>query len=253
MTTRRLPAGAAAILWVLMFGAMTLLDGPWSAIAPAQGRGGGRGSDRPGAAGSPAKSELFVVVQVGDRAEVVKKSEVSAFTKRLDEQHRAEVKAYEEARRNAAKEGEPFDRPPPTKPVVKVHPKTFKAESEAKASAESLQRKLAEDRTKAAGKNAEEFAVAEIDGQAKILRKSELAELKKKFDADHQRAMADFNDARKQAAKNKQPFDQPPPTKPVVKVLGPSFKTEAQASAFLEKLQAKKDSKSNPRSRKASE
>jgi hypothetical protein len=254
MRTRRISVFTAALVWLLVFGAATLLDGPWSATAVAQGRGGGgRGGSggRPDPNASKAKSETYVVVQVGDRAEVVKKSEVNAYKKRLDEQYRAEVKAWDEAKRAAAKGKQPFDQPKPKKPAIKIHRKTFKTEGEAKTFADSLRSKSGG--SKGGGfspKGAEGYAVVEIDGQAKIVGKSEVADLKKKAEEDYKQATKDYNEAKKEAAKNKQPFDQPKPKKQIIKVLGPSFKTEADAKEFLEKLKAKKNRTSDRKSKK---
>ena len=247
MRTRSISVVAAAFVWMLAFGAMPLLDGSWCATALAQSRGGKGG--RPDTGASKPKAEAYVVVQVGDRAEVVKKAEVNAFKKRLDEQFRAEVKAWEEAKRSAAKSKQPFDQPKPKKPAVKIHKKTFKSESEAKSYAESLRGKGDGFKPESAAKGPVGFAVVEIDGQAKVVTKAELASLKKKTEEDYRQAMKDYDEARKAAAKNKQPFDQPRPKKATIKVLGPSFKTEADAKEFLEKLAAKKDKKRDRKSK----
>jgi hypothetical protein len=70
---------------------------------------------------------------VGDGYQVVPNSEIDAFKKRIDEDHRRDLRAYEESRRVAADVGVPFDEPRPVKPSVKVLPESFVTKEEAES------------------------------------------------------------------------------------------------------------------------
>jgi hypothetical protein len=82
--------------------------------------------------GAP-KPELYTVIQVGDEAQVIKKSELTNLRKTIAEEDKQKKKDYDEAKKAAAKSKEKTDLgKPPLKRTVKVLKDSFKTEEEAK-------------------------------------------------------------------------------------------------------------------------
>lgn len=204
----------------------------------------------PGAAGAQSRGKgakknpvvFYVVFQVGMDFEVVKKSEAKGRKKNIEDQYRAEFKAYNEAKKSARKAKESFTAPKPVKPLVKVYKKSFKSEAEARTYCDRLKAK--QKKKNGPGKNgvgkAETFAVIEIDSSVKVVTKSELARLQKEVEEEYKKAVQAYNQARKNAVRKKQKFSDPSPKKRKVKVIGSSFKSEEKAITFMEKFLAKK-------------
>jgi hypothetical protein len=90
---------------------------------------------------SKQKAESYQIVQLDDAYQVMKKSEIAAFKKQLEVDYKAAVEAHREARKAAAKEKRKFTDPPPKRPQVKVHGKSFKSEAEAQAEIEKQEAK----------------------------------------------------------------------------------------------------------------
>jgi hypothetical protein len=88
----------------------------------------------------------FVVVQVDADYQLVRRNEVAQFQKTVNEQYKEDLKAYQEAKKAAAKEKQKFDEPMPKKPKIKVHPGSFKTEEEANAYIEKAMAKDAKER-----------------------------------------------------------------------------------------------------------
>ena len=81
-----------------------------------------------------------------------------------------------------------------------------------------------------------------VDGNFKVVSKSELATMKKDAAEGYKQALKDYAKAKKEAAKNKQKFNDPKPAKSTIKTAG-SFATKEQADEHLQKLLAKKSKK----------
>jgi len=210
----------------------------------AQSRGKGKGAKK-------SAVVLYVVIQVGQDFEVVKKSEASARKKKIENHYRSEIRAYNQAKKAARKAKESFDTPKPPKPVVKVLKKSFKTELDARAYIGRLKAKLQKSSGSGARGKAETFAVIAIDGSVKVVTKSELASLRKEMEAEYKKAVQAYNKARKTAAKLKQKCTDPRPKKQQIKVLGPSFKSMEKARTFMEKYLAKKQKKDSRKKKKS--
>ncbi len=100
---------------------------------------------------------------------------------------------------------------------------------------------------RAATPKTETYAVVQIGEDVKVIRKSELATLKKSNAEEYKRAMKEYKDAKKEAAKSKdKATDKPALEKPVqrkiVDVAKKTFKTEQEANTWMENhLDSKKD------------
>ena len=192
---------------------------------------------QPRGKGSNKKQVVYyVVIQNGNDFEVVKKSDVSALKKKVEAQYRAELKAYNEAKKSARKAKESFATPKPIKPIVKVHKKTFKSEAEARTYCDRMKAKQKKNGPgKITVRKADTWAVIETNGSVKVVAKSELIRLQKEIESEYKKAVQANNKARKDAARTKQKFTDPRPKKQKIKVLGQSFKSEEIAKSFMEK------------------
>jgi hypothetical protein len=94
-----------------------------------------------------------------------------------------------------------------------------------------------------AGAAKEVFAVVKIGDDVKIVKKSEVAGLKKSTADEDKRDQKAYQDAKKEAAKSKDKSAMPKkPAKRSVQVLKSSLKTEQEAATWMEKyLASKKD------------
>jgi hypothetical protein len=187
---------------------------------------------------APSKKEYWAVVQVGEDFEVVKKSELKTFTKGFEDRYRADMKAWNDSKKAAHKAKEKFDAPKPVKPKVKVIRKNFKFEAEAKTHATMLKNRQAKK-----GAKGEAYVVVNVDGSLRVASKSELASMKKDAAEGYKRAVKEHAQAKKDAAKRKQKFDDPKPKKSTIKSVGKSFASKEQAEEYLQKLLAKKSKK----------
>ena len=92
---------------------------------------------------------------------------------------------------------------------------------------------------------AETYSVVQIGDEVKVVKKSELAALKKSAAEDYKRAMKEYKDAKKEAAKNKdKSTDKPALEKPIQQkiVVKKTFKNEDEAKAWVEThLRSQKD------------
>jgi hypothetical protein len=80
------------------------------------------------------------------------------------------------------------------------------------------------------------YVVVDIDGELSVMTKTEQVELSKKAVADFKESMKAYAEARKEAAKNKEQFDEPKPVMQKVKAMGRPYKTQELAEAQMEKL-----------------
>ncbi len=91
----------------------------------------------------------------------------------------------------------------------------------------------------------ETYSVIQIGDEMKVIKKSELAALKKSAAEDYKRAMKEYKETKKEAAKNKdKATDKPALEKPVQQkiVIKKTFKTEQEANTWMENhLQSQKD------------
>ena len=109
---------ASAMVVALIAGALS---------APSHAAEHGRLAQKPAA----TKVEMYSVVQVGDEVKVLKKSELITFQKGLADAYKQEMKAYNEAKKEAGKKKEKLDMPKPVKPIVKTLKTLLKSQQEA--------------------------------------------------------------------------------------------------------------------------
>ncbi len=186
----------------------------------------------PGAKG-PTK-ESYVVVQIGEELQVAPASEVKAIRAQAKKDHRDALQRHKAARQEAAKAGEKFTAAKPKEASVKVVAKAPTEEA-----AEEARQKLLAKREKRSGEKTEPLTLLLVGADYRIVPKSAVAQVKKTAAEDYKYAMKRWQAARKEAAKNKEAFEQPKPRKPTVKVIKSGFKSEEDARAHQDKVQAK--------------
>ena len=90
---------------------------------------------------------------------------------------------------------------------------------------------------------AESYQIVQLESGYQVMKKTEVAGFKKQMDAEHKAATESYKEARKAAAAEKLKFTDPAPKRPQVKVLGKTFKSQADAEAEVKKLEEKERSK----------
>lgn len=92
---------------------------------------------------------------------------------------------------------------------------------------------------------AETYSVVQIGDDIKVVKKSELAALKKSNTEEYKKAVKEYNAAKKEAAKSKdkdKPALEKPVKRKIVDLAKKTFKTEQDANTWMENnLQSKKD------------
>lgn len=169
----------------------------------------------------------FCVVQVNLDFEIVRKSELSSFRKKLAAEHKEALKDWEQAKKAARKAKEKFSQPKPRPAKVKVISSSLLTMEDAV--------KL-RDKTFA---RIDGYLVVDTGADLRVLRKSQLASLKKELEAEYQEAVRSYNDARNDARKGKRRFTEKKPMKPTVKVLVTGLPSEEVAEKRLEELRTK--------------
>ena len=97
------------------------------------------------------------------------------------------------------------------------------------------------------GEKATMWAAIEVGKDKKAVKADEVADIKKKTEAADKEAMAKFEEAKKAAEKAKKPFKEEAPKPTVFKVLKEDFKTEAEAKAYLAKMDKPEHGKDAPK------
>ncbi|MEZ6196645.1 MAG: hypothetical protein R3F20_13115 [Planctomycetota bacterium] len=90
-----------------------------------------------------AEKTVYCAVQKNEVWQVVPKAEVAALKKRVAEEDKAALAAWESRKKEAAKAKKPFEEARPAKTVLKVGPKTFDSEAMAEAFIKSEREKAA--------------------------------------------------------------------------------------------------------------
>jgi hypothetical protein len=100
-------------------------------LAATVGNGAAKRTEKAPAKAAASKAESFVVVQIGDQMQVVKKSELTSLRKSTAEEDKKAKKDYDEAKKTAAKNKDKADlgKPPAHRKVIVK--KSFKSEQEA--------------------------------------------------------------------------------------------------------------------------
>jgi hypothetical protein len=111
----------------------------------------------------------------------------------------------------------------------------------ARVSAQEGQDKPAKPAADAAHKTDTMYAVVKIGPAMKVVKSTEIAALKTKVTTDHDKAMKEYESAKKKAEADKKPFNGQMPVAQDVVVVKQDFKTMAEAEAFVKKeMEAKK-------------
>lgn len=80
------------------------------------------------------------------------------------------------------------------------------------------------------------FCVVQVDDEVKVIRKSELANLRRDLDGKYREAVKEYSRARLTARKSKEAFTAPRPSKPRLKTIAASVKTEEEAIQLRDKV-----------------
>ncbi|MEN6406367.1 MAG: hypothetical protein ABFC77_07845 [Thermoguttaceae bacterium] len=85
----------------------------------------------------------------------------------------------------------------------------------------------------------ETFVIVQVGDEVKVVPKSGLIELQRTINDTFKQDTKTYQEAKKEATKNKEKFDQPKPVKPVVKKLKEGIKNEQEANQEAAKFQDK--------------
>jgi hypothetical protein len=185
--------------------------------------------------------EAYSVVQVDDEFRVVKASEVTALKSRIESEYKAALKRYEDAKREARKSKTRVDLEKPKKSVVRVIEASVPTEEEANRIREEHVAKKAKAAASKAGRV--RYVVVRMGELYQVMTPDEARREKKALEEEHKRALRDYAEAKKAAAKEKKKFDRPRPVKKDYEVLGSPFDSKEKAQEFLEKMKEKEKKK----------
>ena len=76
------------------------------------------------------------------------------------------------------------------------------------------------------------YAVVRVNGELKVMTRSEATSLQKKLRDDFKIAMKEYDNGRREAAKKRGKFGEPRPTMPKVSILRSNFKSLEAAEAY---------------------
>jgi hypothetical protein len=101
--------------------------------------------------------------------------------------------------------------------------------------------KAAEGSKGEAGSGAAAYSVVQVGDNVKVVKTSEVASLREKVNEDFKKGMKSYEDAKKEAQKQKKKFNDTKPVKPVFKEVATALKTEEAANSLRDKTAAKLD------------
>ncbi len=129
----RVFAFLVSFAWVSFLPASSLAAEAGAGPSKAARKDRPEGENKAEESGEKPAGESYSVVQVGDSVKVVKSTEVGALRDKANEEFKASLKAYEEAKKAAAKAKKKFTDSKPTKPVFKTVATALKTEEVANA------------------------------------------------------------------------------------------------------------------------
>lgn len=95
------------------------------------------------------KPSIYIIVQLNEEYQVIRKDELKDFNKSQMEQHKSAEKAYAEAKKEAKKSKQKFDQPKPVRPIIK----TISGQYTSKETADAKANELREEAEKAKAKS----------------------------------------------------------------------------------------------------
>jgi hypothetical protein len=98
------------------------------------------------------KPSIYIIVQVNEEYQVIRKDELKDFNKTQMEQHKNAEKAYAEAKKEAKKSKQKFDQPKPVRPIIKTISGQFTSKEKADEQANKLREEAEKARAKSKGK-----------------------------------------------------------------------------------------------------
>jgi hypothetical protein len=101
--------------------------------------------------------------------------------------------------------------------------------------------KRADKGDKATAGKAETYVVVQVGEEFRVVAKSDYKSLPKMIRDEDNKAKKEYDEAKKAAIKNKEKFDTPKPLPRKIHKIGPSFKTEDDAKAWLDKHQEEEE------------
>ena len=124
-------------------------------------------------------------------------------------------------------------------PVARISAQEGKTDKPAKPAADATHK--AEDTM---------YAVVKVGADMKVVKASEVAAMKTKMTTEHEKAMKDYEAAKKAAEADKKPFTGKMPVAQEINVVKQDFKTQAEAQAYLDKEMAAKKKDAEPAKKK---
>ena len=96
----------------------------------------------------------------------------------------------------------------------------------------------------------EAYVIVETLGEFQVIKKEEVAGLKKQVAAEYKEAVKAYNEAKKEAKKNKEKFTEAKPKKPTVKAHGGVYPSVEEAEKVVETLKEKAAKKGEKKTKK---
>ena len=118
-------------------------------VGPVAAGPAGYRQDKPEKRATKEKPSIYIIVQLNEEYQVIRKDELKNFNKSQMEQHKSAEKAYAEAKKEAKKTKQKFDQPKPVRPIIK----TISGQYTSKEKADEQANKLREEAEKAKAKS----------------------------------------------------------------------------------------------------
>jgi hypothetical protein len=118
-------------------------------ICPGTAGAAGYQKEKPEKRAPKEKPSIYIIVQLNEEYQVIRKDELKNFNKSQMEQHKSAEKAYAEAKKEAKKSKQKFDQPKPVRPIIK----TISGQYTSKEKADEQANKLREEAEKLKAKS----------------------------------------------------------------------------------------------------
>ena len=204
------------------------------ALAQRGGRGGGGGRGGQGRNRNEREQETYSIVRVGDEIQAVLKDTVEDVAKSVKRENTEELKAWTQAKKDASANKEDFDDPKPKPKPFKVLVKSVDGRRDAEELREKYQEKLL-----ASLKGT--YSVIRIDGEYRVVKKSEVASMRKDLDKKYQKELAEFRKSGggrgNEGGGGRGGADRP--QRPDLEIVPKAFSTEKEAFAYAAELEKK--------------
>jgi hypothetical protein len=99
--------------------------------------------------GPREKPSIYIIVQLNEDFQVMRKEELKEFRKSQTEQFKAAEKGYKQAQKDAKKAKEKFDQPKPVRPIIKPIAGEYTNKEKAEEQANKLREEVEKAKSKA--------------------------------------------------------------------------------------------------------